>query len=60
MTDVENMSAVMNPLKLDARLTLNYSHISVFVQMSTLPIMQHMKEEVYPIKLGLILRAFND
>lgn len=60
VTDVENMSAVMNPLKLDARLTLNYSHISVFVQMSTLPIMQHMKEEVYPIKLGLILRAFND
>ena len=59
-TDVENMSAVMNPLKLDARLTLNYSHISVFVQMSTQSIMQNMKETVYPIKLGFILRLFDD
>ncbi len=60
VTDVENMSAVMNPLKLDARLTLNYSHISVFVQMSTQSIMQNMKETVYPIKLGFILRLFDD
>lgn len=60
MTDVENMSAVMNPLQLDARLSLNYNYFSVFVQMSTLPVMKNMEKDVYPIKLGFILRLYDD
>ncbi|MBR1833955.1 MAG: hypothetical protein IJ785_00365 [Bacteroidales bacterium] len=59
-SDVENLSAVMNPLQLDARLSLNYSHISVFVQMATLPVMKNFDEDLYPIKLGFTLRLFND
>jgi len=60
MTDVENMSAVMNPLQLDARLSLNYNYISVFVQMATQPVMNNMEKDVYPIKLGFILRLYDD
>ena len=59
-TDVENLSTVMNPLQLDARLTLNYSHLSIFLQMATLPVMKNFNEELYPIKLGFILRLFSD
>lgn len=55
MSDVENVSRVMNPYKLDARLTLAFGNIGVFVQVPTMPVLKNMDREVYPIKFGFIL-----
>ena len=60
VTNVENMSTVMNPLQLDARLSLNFSMLSVFIQMATQPVMLNMGTDVYPIKLGFILNLGDD
>lgn len=55
MSDVEDVSRVMNPYKLDARLTLAFGNIGVFVQVPTMPVLKNMDREVYPIKFGFIL-----
>ena len=55
VTNVEDVSRVMNPYKLDARLTLVFSNIGVFVQMPTMPVFKNMDRDVYPIKFGFIL-----
>ena len=55
MSDVEDVSRVMNPYKLDARLTLVFRNIGVFVQVPTMPVLKNMDREVYPIKFGFIL-----
>jgi hypothetical protein len=55
VTNVEDVSHVMNPYKLDARLTLVFSNIGVFVQMPTMPVFKNMDRDVYPIKFGFIL-----
>lgn len=59
-TNREDLSSVMNPFKLDGRLSLSYNHISVFVQMAALPLNLNMDKKVYPIKLGFILNLFDD
>ncbi len=55
MTDVEDASRIMNPYKLDARLTLVFTNIGVFMQVPTMPVLKNMDREVYPIKFGFIL-----
>lgn len=55
MSDVEDVSRVMNPYKLDARLTLVFRNIGVFMQVPTMPVLKNMDREVYPIKFGFIL-----
>lgn len=55
MTDVEDASRIMNPYKLDARLTLVFANIGVFMQVPTMPVLKNMDREVYPIKFGFIL-----
>lgn len=55
MTDVEDASRIMNPYKLDARLTLVFRNIGVFMQVPTMPVLKNMDREVYPIKFGFIL-----
>lgn len=55
MSDVEDVSRVMNPYKLDARLTLVFANIGVFLQVPTMPVLKNMDQDVYPIKFGFIL-----
>lgn len=55
MTDVEDASRIMNPYKLDARLTLVFTNIGVFLQAPTMPVFKNMDRDVYPIKFGFIL-----
>lgn len=55
MTDVEDVSRVMNPYKVDARLTLVFTNIGVFLQAPTMPVFKNMDRDVYPIKFGFIL-----
>ena len=55
ITDVEDISRVMNPYKLDARLTLVFANIGVFLQVPTMPVLKNMDQDVYPIKFGFIL-----
>lgn len=55
MTDVEDAFRIMNPYKLDARLTLVFANIGVFMQVPTMPVLKNMDREVYPIKFGFIL-----
>jgi len=55
MTDVEDVSRVMNPYKVDARLTLVFTNIGVFLQAPTMLVFKNMDRDVYPIKFGFIL-----
>ena len=55
ITDREDVSRVMNPYKLDARLTLVFTNIGVFLQVPTMPVLKDMDRYVYPLKFGLIL-----
>lgn len=59
-TNREEVSTYMNPFKLDGRLTFTYSHISIFLQMASLPVNLNMDKKVYPIKLGFIFNLYDD
>ncbi len=58
--DRQPVSNVMNPFKVDARLTLTYSHFSVFAQIAALPVFNEMDRKVYPIKVGFMINISDD
>ena len=55
LKDRVSTSGVMNPYKLDARLTLGCNGLQIFLQTATLPVFVNLDKKVYPIKLGFIL-----
>ncbi len=48
-------SGVMNPYKLDARLTVGWSGFQIFLQTATIPVFVNLDQKIYPIKLGFII-----
>ncbi len=58
--DKDNLSKMLNPFRLDARLSIGWENIYAFLQVATLPVNTGMDQAVYPIKLGLALSLGDD
>lgn len=58
--DKDNVSKVMNPFRMDVRLSMGWENLYAFLQVATLPVNTGMDKEVYPIKLGLALSLGDD
>lgn len=51
----DDVSKVMNPFRLDARLSIGWEDFYAFMQVATLPVNTGMDKAAYPIKFGLAL-----
>lgn len=58
--DRDNVSKVMNPFRMDARLSIGWQNLYAFLQVAMLPVNTGMDKEVYPIKLGVALSLGDD
>ena len=56
----DNTTNVMNPFRLDARLSIGLPNIYAYLQMATVPLNTGMDKEVYPIKLGIAISLGED
>ena len=56
----EDASRVMNPFRLDARLSMGMPNLYAYLQMSTIPMNVGMDKDVYPIKLGVAISIGDD
>lgn len=46
---------ILNPFRLDARLSIGWQRFYAFAQVATMPVNTGMDKEVYPIKVGLAI-----
>ena len=51
---------VMNPFRLDARLSIGVPNFYAYLQMPTIPMNTGMDKDVYPIKLGIAISLGDD
>ncbi len=58
--DRDNATNVMNPFRLDARLSIGMPNIYAYLQVATIPINTGMDKDVYPIKLGIAISLGDD
>lgn len=56
----EPTSRVMNPFRLDARLSIGMPNIYAYLQLPTVPMNIDMDKDVYPIKLGIAISLGDD
>ena len=56
----DNTTNVMNPFRLDARLSIGLPNIYAYLQMATVPLNTGMDKDVYPIKLGIAISLGDD
>lgn len=55
----DNASNILNPIRMDARLSIGWQHIYGFVQVATIPVNTDMDKNVYPFKVGIAI-SFNN
>lgn len=56
----EPASRVMNPFRLDARLSIGMPNLYAYLQLPTVPMNMGMDRDVYPIKLGIAISLGDD
>lgn len=56
----EPTSRVMNPFRLDARLSIGMPNLYAYLQLPTIPMNVGMDKDVYPIKLGIAISLGDD
>ena len=56
----EPASRVMNPFRLDARLSIGKPNLYAYLQLPTVPMNMGMDKDVYPIKLGIAISLGDD
>ena len=56
----EPASRVMNPFRLDARLSIGKPNLYAYLQLPTVPMNMGMDRDVYPIKLGIAISLGDD
>lgn len=56
----EDASRVMNPFRLDARLSIGMPNLYAYLQLPTVPMNMGMDRDVYPIKLGIAISLGDD
>ena len=56
----EPTSRVMNPFRLDARLSIGMPNLYAYLQLPTVPMNMGMDRDVYPIKLGIAISLGDD
>ena len=56
----EPTSRVMNPFRLDARLSIGMPNLYAYLQLPTVPMNMGMDKDVYPIKLGIAISLGDD
>ena len=56
----EPTSGMMNPFRLDARLSIGMPNIYAYLQLPTVPLNMGMDRDVYPIKLGIAISLGSD
>lgn len=53
--DKTSAAEILNPFRLDARLSIGWQRFYAFAQMATMPVNTGMNKAVYPIKVGLAI-----
>lgn len=56
----EATSRVMNPFRLDARLSIGMPNLYAYLQLPTVPMNVDMDKDIYPIKLGIAISLGDD
>ena len=56
----EDASRVLNPFRLDARLSMGMPNLYAYLQLPTIPVNVGMDKDVYPIKLGIAISLGDD